>query len=89
MIETDFRGLFQKAAQGVTSPRAVVVLHRAGQEEQHAGDEPVRDHAEDRGVYPNVVSVVMPSMMIGCAIDEERDQAFHILLRVYSPARRR
>ena len=32
------------------SQRVVALLHRAGEEEQHAGDQAVGDHAEHRGV---------------------------------------
>ena len=42
--------LLQHAAEPVDLERVVALLHRAGEEEQHAGDQAVGDHAEDRGV---------------------------------------
>ena len=40
----------EQAAEPRDLERVVAVLHRAGDEEEHAGDEAVGDHAEDGGV---------------------------------------
>ena len=40
----------QQAAEPLDLERVEALLHRAGDEEEHAGDEAVGDHAEDGGV---------------------------------------
>ena len=44
------RHLQQHAAEAADLQRVVALLHRTGDEEEHAGDETVGDHAEQRGV---------------------------------------
>ena len=49
-IQPSLRRLHEHAAEALDLERVVALLHRAGDEEQHAGDEAVGDHAEDGGV---------------------------------------
>ena len=49
-IQPIFGACTQQAAEARQLAGVEVVLHRTGDEEQHAGDQAVRDHAEDRGV---------------------------------------
>ncbi len=46
----EVRHRLQHAAEPLDLERVVALLHRAGHEEEHAGDEAVGDHAEDGGV---------------------------------------
>ena len=46
--------LEQQAAEPLDLEGVVALLHRAGDEEEHAGDEAVGDHAEDGGVDAEV-----------------------------------
>ena len=48
------RGVDEQAAEPGDLERVVALLHRPGDEEEHAGDEAVGDHAEDRGVDAEV-----------------------------------
>ena len=50
------RHLLEHAAAAGDLERVVAVLHRAGEEEQHAGDQAVGDHAEHRGVDARAAS---------------------------------
>ena len=60
----------------------VALLHRAGEEEEHAGDEAVRDHAEQRGVDAEVGERADAEHDETHVRDRrERDQALHVGLR--------
>jgi len=67
--------LREEAARGGRSRGVEPVLQRAGDEEEHAGDEAVRHHAEDGGVDATGVSVAMPSITKPCARRTRRRSA--------------
>ena len=72
-------GLHQQAAQPLDLQRVVALLHRAGEEEEHAGDEAVGHHAEDGGVDAEVGEGGDAQHHVAHVGHRgEGDQAFHV-----------
>ncbi len=84
------RGLQQQAAEALDLEGVEALLHRAGDEEEHAGDEAVGDHAEDGGVEAEVGErgdAQHHEAHVGHR--GEGDQPLHVGLGQSSPGRRR
>ena len=74
--------LREDAAEAADLAGAVALLDRTGEEEEHAGDQTVGDHAEDGGVDAEVGEggdAEHHEAHVGHR--RERDQAFHVALR--------
>ena len=78
----EVRRLGEEAAEPAHLAGAVALLDRAGEEEEHAGDQTVGDHAEDRGVDAEVGEGGDAEHHEAHVRDRrERDQALHVSLR--------
>ena len=87
---TPCAGPGEQAAEPAELAGVVALLHRPGDEEEHAGDETVRDHPEDRGVDAEVGERGDAEHHEAHVRDRgERDQALHVRLRETARARRR
>ena len=78
----EVRRLGEHAAEAAHLAGAVALLDRTGEEEEHAGDQTVGDHAEDGGVDAEVGEGGDAEHHEAHVRDRrERDEAFHVALR--------